>query len=66
MYPPVQQRSPIGLLFIILGSILFIAVAGEFLVRLLFAALSLWLISYGFSLWTGRSYGTFFWRSGNF
>lgn len=62
MYPPVQQKSPLGLLFILLGLILFIAVAGEFLLRLLFALLALWLVAYGSQLWTGRPFNVFFWR----
>lgn len=62
MYPPVQHKSPLGILFIILGLILFIIVAGEFLIRLLFAFLALWLIAYGIQLWTGKPLNIIFWR----
>ena len=61
MYPPVHHKSPLGVLFIIAGVVLFLVVAGEFLVKLALALMALWLIAYGVQLHTGRSVNMFFW-----
>lgn len=62
MYPPVRQKSPLGILFVLLGLMLFIVVAGEFILRLLFALLALWMVAYGMQLWTGRPFNVLFWK----
>lgn len=62
MYPPVRHKSPLGILFVLLGLMLFIAVAGEFILRLLFALLALWMVAYGMQLWTGSPFNVLFWK----
>lgn len=63
MYPPVHHKSPLGILFIIVGIIVFIIAAGEFLLKLLFALAGLWLIAYGIQLHTGRTVNLLFFRN---
>lgn len=55
-----HRKNPFGILYIIIGTIIFLLAAGEFLIRLLFAGLALWLISYGLQCMTGRS-NVIFW-----
>lgn len=58
-----QCKNPLGIFFIILGAILFLGAAGEFLLRLLFALLALWLIAYGIRLVSGRPvFYSMFWQ----
>ena len=62
MYPPVQHKSQLGILYIILGIIVFIIAAGEFLLKLMFALMALWLIAYGVQVYTGKPVNLVFWR----
>lgn len=56
-----QQQEFFGLLYIILGTIIFILAAGILIVRLLFAALGIWFIIHGFKLKTGWPLNVLFW-----
>jgi len=64
MYPPIGQKSPLGILFVIIGLVLFVAVAGSFLLRLLFALLALWMVAFGVQLWTGKPLSLFIMKFG--
>lgn len=63
MYPPVQHKSQLGILYIILGIIIFMLAAGELLLKLMFALAALWLIAYGVQVYTGKPVNLVFWRN---
>lgn len=47
------QKSPWGIFYIILGTIIFLFFAGDLILKLALAMLGLWLILYGIQKWTG-------------
>lgn len=51
-----SRQSFLGILYIILGFVLFLLAAGELLLRFAVIVLALWLISYGMQM---RGAGTF-------
>jgi len=55
------KKNPFGVIYLIIGIIIFLMAAGAFLLRLFFAVIGLWLIAYGAQLMSGRP-ALFFWR----
>lgn len=60
-----RTSNPLGVFYLIFGLILFIVVAGEFLLRLLIAVIALWFIFYGLQLWQGGQSRIMFWQFKN-
>ncbi|MDR3550841.1 MAG: hypothetical protein P4L31_05465 [Candidatus Babeliales bacterium] len=57
-----QSKKVLGIFCIVIGSVIFLSAAGEFLIRLLVAGGALLLINYGQQCLTGRSTLVFFSR----
>jgi hypothetical protein len=56
------HNAPMGLFYLVLGSILFIFVAGEFILRLIVAICALAMIFYGLKIWHGKNLNFSQWR----
>lgn len=55
-------QSLLGLLYIILGVVLFLLAAGELLLRFAVILLSIWLIKYGMQMRGFGSFGAMYWQ----
>lgn len=55
MYYSPSPKNPLGIVFLIVGAVLFFGALGDFLLRLLIALLGMCCMIYGMRLWRGHS-----------